>query len=161
MAPATFVNGAALALLAVVAGVVTFLAKRLAAHTSNVAGGLVLAVSMTLLVLSASHHSLSVFLAAIATAGAAYSLLFLGGLTLINASPPAHQRAGILSAVYLIAYLMMGLIAFSFGVAATRWGLQIAIEFGSPLIALFGLAGSVLVHFYRSSPAPVIASCTR
>jgi len=156
-----FVNGAAIALLAVVAGVVTFLAKRLVAHTSIVAGGLTSTASMALLVLSASQHSLAAFLAAVAAAGAAYSLLFLGGLTLINASAPTHQRAGTLSAVYLIAYLMMGLIAFLLGVAATRWGLRVAIEFGSPLIALLGLAGSVLVLSNRRTPAPAIASFTR
>lgn len=140
-----FTNGAAIALLAVTAGIITFLARRLTGNTSILAGGIVSATSMALLVTSATQHSLVTFLAAVATAGAAYSLLFLGGLTLINASAPTHQRAGTLSSIYLIAYLMMGLIAFLLGVAATRWGLEVAIEYGSPVIALLGIAASILV----------------
>jgi hypothetical protein len=51
-----------------------------------------------------------------------YSLLFLGGLAEINARAPVQQRGGILSALYLFAYLALGTVAMILGVVATKWG---------------------------------------
>jgi MFS family permease len=138
------VNGGALALFATVTGVVAIFAKRMPAHTSIAAGGIASASAMALLMLAAADEALPVFLLAMAVAGGAYSLLFLGGLTLINAHAPAHQRGATLSAVYLVGYLMMGVIAFALGVAATSFGLKLALEFGAPVIALLGLGAAVL-----------------
>jgi hypothetical protein len=65
------------------------------------------------------------FLAAAVAMGAGYSLLFLGGIGLIRANAPARYRAGTLSAVYLIAYLMQGVTALLLGAVATASGLKI------------------------------------
>jgi MFS family permease len=138
------VNGAAIALFAVTTGVVAVVAKRLPARHSIVSGGLTLAASMALLVFAAVERTLPVFLLALATTGAAYSLLFLGGLTLINAHAPVHQRGATLSTIYLIGYLLMGVIALALGVAATAWGLKSALEIGAPGIGLLGLAAAML-----------------
>ena len=138
------VNGAAIALFAVVTGIVTIFAKRLPAPSSVLIGGLTMVVGMGLLVVSAASHALPSFIASIALLGAAYSLLFLGGLTVINQCAPDHHRAATLSAIYLIGYLLMGAIAMSIGVAATHWGLKSAIEYGAPAVALLGLLSTFL-----------------
>ena len=107
-------------------------------------GGLTSAVALALLLFAASRHALLPFLAASGLAGAGYSLLFLGGLTLINAHAPAQHRAGTLSAVYLIGYLLMGATALAPGAIATRWGLGFALKIGAPAIALLALAAAGL-----------------
>jgi MFS family permease len=86
------VNGAALAVFAVASGVVPLAARPLPARINIVAGGIASTVGMGFLMFAASTHSLAVFLLALATAGAAYSFSVLGGLTLINAHVPSHQR---------------------------------------------------------------------
>jgi MFS family permease len=138
------VNGAALALFAVVTGSTALVARRLPGALAIGAGGISAAAAMALLMLAAQQRALPVFLVASALAGAGYSLLFLGGLTLINAHAPAHHRAGTLSAIYLIGYLLMGAIALSLGVAATHRGLRAAIDLGAPAIALLALAAAAL-----------------
>jgi MFS family permease len=138
------VNGAVLALFALVAGASALFAKRLPGRLAVQFGGLTTAAALALLLLAASRHALLPFLAASALSGAGYSLLFLGGLTLINAHAPAQHRAGTLSAIYLIAYLSMGAIALTLGAVATRWGLRTAIGIGAPGIAALALAAAGL-----------------
>jgi len=76
---------------------------------------------MLLLILATSNHALSVFLLSSASSGAGYSLLFMGGLNAINAHAPMHHRAGTLLALFLVAYLMQGVVAMLLGRAATAW----------------------------------------
>jgi MFS family permease len=152
------VNGGAIALLAVATSVATLLARQAAPERNITVGGAAAAVSMLALTSSAWLHSLPFFIIAVVVAGAGYGLLFQGGLALINARAPAHERAGTLSLVYLVAYLLMGAIALGLGVAATAFGLQTAVEFGSPLIALLGIGAVLLVasgdRTMAASPLP-------
>ncbi len=147
-------NGAAIASFAIVTGVVAVLAKATPSKTNIILGGVASAIGMALLMLSAKQHSLPIFLAAGVAAGVGYSLLFSGGLGLINANAPASHRAGTLSAIYLVAFLTMGVFALALGAAATAWGLDAAIDLGSPAIALLGIAASVLAHSIGSSRSP-------
>lgn len=140
----TLVNGAAISLFAVVWGVAGLLAKRLPSRLAMTLGGFASATGMALLALSAAQHSLAIFLASIAVAGIGYSLLFLGGLSLINTYAPAHHRGGTFSALYLVAYLMQGFVALLLGAAATTWGLEVAIDLGSTAIAMFSAIVIVL-----------------
>ncbi|UHL63037.1 MFS transporter [Paralcaligenes sp. KSB-10] len=152
------VSGAAIALFAASSGTVAIIAKRAAARTNILRGGIVSVAGQALLMLSAAHHSLPLFLAAAVTTGAAYSLQFLGGLTLISANAPASHRAGTLSAIYLIAYLFMGSIALVLGVLATAHGLETAVDIGSPAIALLGIA-ALLLAVWTSRPRNAVAAC--
>ena len=138
------VNGGALAVFALVSGVVAVLARPLPARINIMAGGISSTLGMGLLMLAASTHSLAVFLFALAGAGAAYSFLVLGGLTLINAHAPAHQRGATISAIYLIGYLLMGLLALSIGLIATAHGLERALDFGAPVVAGLSLLAAAL-----------------
>lgn len=141
------VNGAMLALFALTTGATALVARRLAGRSAVVAGGLVATAALALLMLAARQHALALLLLASASSGAGYSLLFLGGLTLINARAPAHHRAGTLSAIYLIGYLMMGAITLSLGVVATHAGLRVALASGAPAIAAMALAAAALAAF--------------
>lgn len=138
------VNGAVLALFAAVTGVTAVFARRLPGARAIQAGGVVAAAALTLLLLAASQRALSAFLLASALSGAGYSLLFLGGLTLINAHAPARHRAGTLSTIYLVGYLAMGATALALGAIATRWGLRVAIEIGATGIGAMALGAAAL-----------------
>ena len=61
--------------------------------------------------LAAALHDLAIFLLAVSAAGVGYSLLFRSALEVINAAVPAHHRGGVLSALYLLAYLSLAAVA--------------------------------------------------
>lgn len=145
------VNGAAISLFAVLVGVTGIVAKHLDSRLSIIAGAGFSIISLLLLMLATATHALPVFLLSSAASGVGYSLLFMGGLNLINAHAPMHHRAGTLSALFLVAYLMQGVVAMLLGRAATAWGLDLAIDVGS--LALAGLSlGAMLLAIYVRQP---------
>jgi predicted MFS family arabinose efflux permease len=150
------VTGSILSLSAVVIGAVALLARRLPARVLITSGTVVSVVTLGLLTLSAALHSLPLFLLAIALGGAGYSLNFLGGLTLVNTFAPSRHRAGMLSSVLVVAYLLQGVTALLLGASATVSGLQVALELGSPAIGLVCVAALVLV-LTLARPARVAA----
>src|SRR6266404_2865721 len=92
--------------------------RPLAARTAMTLGAFASAAGMGLLALAVALHGLPAFLLATAMAGAGYSLLFLSALQVINAAAPAQQRGAVLSALYLLAYLSMGMVAIILGILA-------------------------------------------
>jgi MFS family permease len=147
------VTGAVIAVFATAVAAAALVARRLSGASAVISGGVFSALGMALLVMSATRHALALFLVSAVTAGVGYSLQFLGGLTLINAHAPAHHRAGTISAVYLIGYLLMGTIALGLGVAATAWGLARAVEIGAPILGVLALAGAALALPARRGPS--------
>jgi hypothetical protein len=71
--------------------------------------------------------------------GVGYSLLFLGGMALINGTVATERRGGVLSAVYLLAYLSLGIVALLLGAVATQQGLALAVDLGAGVIVLLSL----------------------
>lgn len=128
------VSGAVLSSFALASGTVALAGRGLSFRTGIVAGGAASTLAMTLLATAASRHSSIIFLPAIMLAGVGYSMLFLGGLTLINATAPAHHRGATLSALYLVAYLSQGVVALSLGWVATAWTLAVATDIGAMAI---------------------------
>jgi MFS family permease len=147
----TLVNGGAISLFAIVLGFTGIVAKRFGSRLSIIAGASFSIVSLLLLMLATATHALPVFLLSSAASGAGYSLLFMGGLNMINAHAPAHHRAGTLSALFLVAYLMQGVVAMLLGRAATAWGLNLAIDVGSLALAALSL-GAMLLAIYIRQP---------
>jgi MFS family permease len=152
----TLVTGAMLSVSAVVIGVVAVLSRRFPSRSLIAAGTVASIVGLGLLILSAGTHSLVVFFAASALTGAGYSFNFLGGLTLVNAHAPARHRAGLLSAVFVVAYLMQGATALVLGAVATASGMAVALELGSPVIGVVCIAALLLALLVRRA-APVAA----
>jgi MFS family permease len=147
------VTGALLAIFGVVAGVVPVLLVRLTGRTVVTLGGLLSLVGVGLLVLTGAQHSLAVFCAAAAVCGAGYSLNFLGGIMLVNLHAPAHHRAGMFSAGYLVGYASQGVIAVTLGVIATDVGLTTAVDWGAGALALAFVA-SILLAWTMGGPDP-------
>jgi MFS family permease len=154
----SLINGATIALFAIVAGAVSIPAKRLGSTAAILIGGTASAAAVVLLAVSASEHALLVFIAAAATAGAGYSLLFSGGLNLLSANAPPHHRGGTLSALFLVAYLTQGVVALGLGRIATAQGLAFAIDIGALFIAGLSIAAVVLALYVGKSLPSVQSS---
>jgi hypothetical protein len=89
------------------------------------------------------------------TAGGSYSLLFAGGLRLIDLAGSSHHRGAVFSALYLVGYLSMAALALVLGAVATARGLGVAICLGAAAITLMSLVTIVLTATTRSD-APKI-----
>jgi predicted MFS family arabinose efflux permease len=155
------VNGAALSLFAITSGVVGIAARRLRPQAAMLWGALASVSSMVLLALAVARHELSIFLAATAIAGVGYSLLVVGGLALLGGAVPERQRGGVLSALYLFAYLSLGTVALGLGVVATERGLGLAVDLGAAAITLLSLGTLGLLTLQRMQPrkAPAASFC--
>lgn len=143
----TLVNGAAITLFALIWAIVGIAAKKMPSRPAMMLGSIASVTAMALLMIASDRHTLPIFLGASAVAGIAYSLMFLGGLGLINRNAPAHHRGATLSAMFLIAYLMQGLVAFGLGAAATAGGLDFAINWGAGIITVMSVAAILLTLF--------------
>lgn len=148
------VTGALLSVSAIAIGVVAVVSRRLPARWLVAGGTVASIVGLGLLALSAATQSLPLFFAGMVLGGAGYSFNFLGGLTLVNAHAPARHRAGMLSSVLVVAYLVQGAAALLLGAVATSSGLATALDVGSPAIGLVCVAALVLVLAVRR-PRPV------
>lgn len=144
----TLINGSAIAIFALVFGITSIVAKQMPSTRNIVMGGLCSAVGMVFIVVSSSQHALPIFVIGSALAGSGYSLLFMGGLSLINANAPVRHRGGTLSALFLVAYLAQGTIAQLLGVVATMWGLELAVDLGGMLLGGLGICSVVLAMIF-------------
>jgi hypothetical protein len=82
-------------------------------------------------------------------------------LDVINRAAPANRRGGVLSALYLLAYLSMAAVALGLGVVATAKGLGLAVNLGTGVIAALSLATLLLAASMRGlslRPAPLGSS---
>ncbi|WP_448808953.1 MFS transporter [Agromyces bauzanensis] len=148
-----FVDGAIISLSAVAIGVVAVLTRTMRPRLAVTIGPGLAIVGLGLLVVAGLAHSLPAFIGASLVAGAGYALMFSGGLGLVTASAPAHHRAAVISAAYVVGYLVQALAALGLGALATATGLQFALDLGVPLILLLGVAAVVVVNVPRRVPA--------
>jgi MFS family permease len=148
--PNALVNGAALSLFAIASAVVGIGARTLQPRTAMTGGAAASAAGMALLAAAVARHHLPVFLAATAISGAGYSLLFFGGLATINSAAPAEHRGGVLSAIYLLAYVSLGAVSLLLGAVATAHGLGFAVNLGAGVIALLSVITVALVAMTRA-----------
>jgi MFS family permease len=153
------VNGVAIALFAVAAGVVSVPGKRLTPRVAITVGGASAIAGTALLALSTARHSLPIFVAAAAAGGIGFSLMYSGGLSLINANAPVDHRGGVLSALYLVAFAMQAVIVLLLGAAATTWGLGVAVDLGAVAIAVLSVCTIVLAVDRNDQPVGGEPAC--
>jgi MFS family permease len=157
------VNGAVLSLFAIVLVPVGIRARILSSRIALIIGSVASVLGMVLLTLAVGRHDLPIYLAATVTAGAGYSLLFVGGLELINAAVPPPHRGGVISALYLVGYLSMAAVALVLGAVATTWGLGFAVKLGAAVITVMSIGTFVRALATRADDAshPVPLSLPR
>ncbi|TDG09790.1 MFS transporter [Paraburkholderia guartelaensis] len=138
--PNTLINGSILAVFAITSGVVSLLGKSLSTRVAMIVGAAASGAGMGLLAIATALHGMSLFLSATAMTGAGYSLLFLSALEVINRATPVERRGGTLSALYLLGYLAVGILAPILGRVATVNGLGFAVYLGAAVIAALSVA---------------------
>lgn len=143
--------GAIMAVMSVVIGATAIATRSMRPQNSIAVGSVVTLVAFAFLLASAYSGSLPVFVVTTLVAGAAYALMFSGGLALIGQNAPAHHRAGTISAVYLVAYILQGAIAIALGSIATDAGLREALDIGAAVVAVFALGALAATQLLRPS----------
>ena len=107
------------------------------------AGCALLAAGMLLLVWGLQAQSVPLIVVAAITAGAGQGLSFSKGLAAVLTKVDPHERAGVTSAFFVVAYIAISLPVIGEGLAAQRWGLTSAGSSFSAAVA--GLAALALI----------------
>jgi MFS family permease len=146
-----FVNSFALALFAISLGAAGLFAKRFDGRAAVIWGSVASIVGMGFLTAAVLEHSLALFIPATAISGVGYALLVYGGLAILNAVTPENVRGGVLSALYLLAYLFTGVLAVVLGKIATLQSMATATLIGAAL--MIGLSVIVMLLLSQIKPA--------
>jgi hypothetical protein len=117
-------------------------------------GGLVAGVAITLIALGTG--SVALFFAGTAVSGVGFGAGFQGGIRTVVPVAAPHERAGVLSLLFVISYLGMGVPAVAAGFGATD-GLGLLGSARVYGIALIVLAGLALAGLRRTRAVPALA----
>jgi predicted MFS family arabinose efflux permease len=152
-------GGAALFLLAGTGSLTVLRFHQVEARRLALYGALAIMVGSSLLLAGVAAHSLALFTIGIFPAGAGFGAGFQGGLRTIVAKAEPHERAGVISLVYVISYLSLGLPAIIAGTLVVNSSLsQVAEELGGAVILLATLTAAGLAWtLWREARADVAA----
>jgi MFS family permease len=131
-------GGLALFVLAASAGLAVLVLQYRAPRTMMTLGASLLAAGVGVAVWSLPHHAIAAFFAGTSIAGMGFGGGFQGALRSIVPYAAPHERAGVLSIVFVVSYLSMGLPAIAAGVLVARHGniLGTGKEFGVVVMTL-------------------------
>ncbi len=135
-------GGLSLFVLAASAVAATILLRRAAARTVIQSGILALVTGVAVTVLAVSLGSPAAFFAGSAIAGAGFGSGFQGGIRLVVPLAAPHERAGLVSLLYVVSYLGLGVPAVLAGFGVVHGGglIDTARYYGAAVIALAALA---------------------
>ena len=138
-------GGAALFLLAGSGSLTVLRFHHIEARRLALLGALAIIVGSALLLAGVAERSLPLFALGIFPAGAGFGAGFQGGLRTIVSQAEPHQRSGVISLVYVISYLSLGLPAIIAGTLVVHSSLsQVAEELGGAVILLATLTAAGL-----------------
>jgi hypothetical protein len=104
-------------------------------------GIVALITGVAITVMGVGLGSAAVFFAGSAIAGAGFGSGFQGGIRMVVPLAAAHERAGLISLLYVVSYLGLGVPAVLAGFGAVHDGLiNTARYYGASVIALAALA---------------------
>jgi MFS family permease len=158
--------GLGLGTLAGVASLTTYLLRATPPPTVMLIGTTALIAGVAAVLLSLWAGSTLGFFAGTAVAGVGFGAGFQGGIRLV--APLAHpdQRAGVLSVLFTISYLGLGIPAVAAGFAVAKGGGLVATsyEYGVAVIVLAALATINLIqlrthnHARAEGPTPLVSA---
>jgi MFS family permease len=136
------IAGAVVFLLAGSAALAVLLARNVAAPTMMGAGAASLIVGVAASLAAIAASSAPLFVLSLPVAGVGFGLTLQGAIRTVLPYAAEHQRAGLLSVVYVVSYLGLGLPAVLAGVLVVYGGglRATAIEYGLAVIALAATA---------------------
>jgi predicted MFS family arabinose efflux permease len=133
-------GGAALFLLAGSGSLTVLRLHHIEARRLALFGALAIITGSALLLAGVATHSLALFAIGIFPAGAGFGAGFQGGLRTVVTKAEPHQRSGVISVVYVISYLSLGLPAIIAGTLVVHSSLAtVAEELGAAVIVLAAL----------------------
>jgi MFS family permease len=150
-------GGLVLFVLAGSGGVSVLLLQSRDARTISIFGtsSLIAGVAVTLAALSL--HSVAVFFLGLVVAGAGFGAGFQGAVRTVVPHAAPHERAGVLSVIFVVSYLALGAPAVAAGVLIAQGSPLVATasEFGAVVMVLAGLAllGTLKVGWKPRAPA--------
>jgi MFS family permease len=135
-------GGLSLFVLAASAVVAIIVLRQAAARTVMLAGILALISGVAITVMGVSLGSVAVFFAGSAVAGAGFGSGFQGSIRIVVPLAAAHQRAGVVSLLYVVSYLGLGVPAVLAGFGVVHGGGLVSTTrvYGAAVIALAALA---------------------
>ena len=130
-------GGAAVLAIAGPGGLAQLAFRRLSSRVAMGVGSLVLALGMAATVASLSTDSVPLFFGASMVTGAGFGVAFMGAIRSISAAAPVEQRAGVMSAFYVVAYLSLSVPTLIAGLVVPELGIEPTFRiFGSLVVAL-------------------------
>ena len=150
-----FLGGVALFTLSASGGLAVLVLQHREPRALMTFGAAMLAAGVGIAVLALPHHSIAVFLAGTAIAGVGFGTGFQGAVRSVVSFAAPHERAGVLSIVFIVAYLSMGVPALAAGALVARHGniIGIAGQFGMVVMAL--ALAAVLAASLRVAQNPI------
>ena len=144
-------GGLSLFVLAASAVIATIVLRRATARTVMLFGVLALITGVIVTVLAVSLGSAAGFFAGSAIAGAGFGSGFQGGIRTVVPLAAAHERAGLVSLLYVVSYLGLGVPAVLAGFGVVHGGglIDTTRYYGAGVVVLAALA---LVGLLRSRP---------
>jgi MFS family permease len=138
----SLLGGALVFVMAGSAALTVLIARNAAATAMMKAGVVALMSGVALSLVAIVTSSGGIFFASLVLAGAGFGATLQGAIRTVLPVAQAHERAGLLSLVYVVSYLGMGAPAVIAGVLVVYGGglRTTAVEYGLAVIALAGLA---------------------
>lgn len=134
-------GGLSLFALAASAAVTLLVIRGMTARTVMIVGTSSLVVGVGITLLAITHASAAGFFVGTAIAGVGFGAGFQGALRSVLPLAAMHERAGVLSAIYVVCYLAMGLPAVGAGILVEHLGvLTTAREYGVVVMVLAAIA---------------------
>ena len=146
-------GGASLALLAITAVASVYLLRNAQAGTVMVTGVIALMAGVAITLIALGTGSAPLFFAGTLVSGIGFGSGFQGGIRTVVPAAAPHERSGVLSLLFVISYLGMGVPAVAAGFLAVHGaGLTgAARDYGIALIALGAVALAALGRSRRQS----------
>jgi MFS family permease len=133
-------GGAAVLAIAGPGGLAQLVFRRLSARVAMGGGSLVLALGMAATVASLSTDSVPLFFGASIVTGAGFGVAFMGAIRSISAVAPVDQRAAVMSAFYVVAYLSLSVPTLIAGLVVPELGIESTFRIFGLLVAALAVA---------------------
>ncbi|MDT5397238.1 MAG: hypothetical protein QOK33_469 [Mycobacterium sp.] len=147
--------GLGLGILAGVASLTTYVLRATPAPAVMLVGTAALIAGVAAVLLSLWASSPLAFFSGTVIAGVGFGAGFQGGIRLVAPLARPDQRAGVLSVLYIVSYLGLGIPAVAAGFAVARGGGLVATSYayGVAVIGLAGLATLNLIRLRTDDPS--------
>ena len=131
-------------------GLVGSLATRaLAPERGMIVGALIFAAGVGGTVIALAAGSLALFFAAAVVSGFGFGSAFLGAMATVTRGVVPGERAGLLSSVFVVSYLMFSLPAIAAGLAVGVVGLTRTAEIYGVAVIVLALSAAAALHLRR------------